>query len=183
MPRSDEPIVASYPSTMLGRRFSYQGKVYLADSLGMRWITNPTVYNALFRDWTGITVLTNPSGSFSGEQEFVSYMRSGTPDYQLFMYAPQGRAIPDGAALMKDPAAPEVYLVEQGMKRHIVSPDIMNQYFFNWNAIQLVPTATLAPLQTGSALDATSQSLVQLQGSTPMYFAFFDPLRELHLPT
>ena len=96
------------------------------------------------------------------------------------MFAPQGSAIPEGAALMKDPAAPEVYLVEQGRKRHIVSPDIMNQYSFNWNAIQLVPAATLAALQTGPALDATSH--VELMTSTPMYLAFFSPLRQTHLP-
>lgn len=170
---SGQPILpASYPSSILGRRFSYQGKVYLADPMGMRWITNPTVYNALFRDWNGITALTNPPGSIpdlDGER-LMAYLRSGTADYQLFMYAPHGSPIPEGAALMKDPAAPEVYLVEQGMKRHIVSPDIMDQYSFNWNAIQLVEAATLAALKTGPVLDAKIS--VDLTKSTPMYVTF-----------
>lgn len=172
------PIVpALYPPSILGRRFSYQGKVYLADPIGMRWITNPTVYNALFRDWNGITALANPPGSSPplGAEAFLSYLGSGTGDYHLFMCTPQGSQIPEEAALMKDPAAPEVYLVEQGMKRHIVSPDIMDRYSFNWNAIQLVEAATLAALKTGPVLDANIS--VDLTKSTPMYMMIFGPSR------
>ena len=165
-----------YPPSMLGRRFSYQGKVYLADPMGIRWITNPAVYNALFRDWNGITALTDPPGSPPLDAEaFLSYLRSGTGDYQQFMHAPQGSAIPEGAALMKDPAAPEVYLVEQGMKRHIVSLDIMDRYSFNGNAIQLVEAATLAALTTGPVLDANIS--VDLAKSTAMYVVIFGPSR------
>ncbi len=177
MPAVDQPIPASYSPSILGRRFSYQGKVYLADTIGMRWITNPTVYNALFRDWTGITALSDPPRN--NQVPLASYLRTGTPDYQLFMLAPSAPAIPDGAALMKDPAAPEVYLVERGMKRHIVSPDIMDQYSFNWNAIQSVPTATLAALQTGQDIDATPS--VELKTSRPMYVSFSLD-RDTHLP-
>ena len=169
------PIIPTlYPPSILGHRFSYREKVYLADPMGMRWITNPTVYNALFRDWNGITALTDPPGSQPQDaQAFLSYLGSGTRDYQQFLHAPQRSPIPEGAALMKDPAAPEVYLVEQGMKRHIASPDIMDRYSFNWNAIQLVEAATLAALKTGPVFDATLS--VDLAASTPMYMLFFGP--------
>jgi hypothetical protein len=178
---SNQPIPAFYPPSILGRRFSYQGKVYLADPMGMRWITNPTVYNALFRDWNGITALTNPPGSSPcvDVEGLMSYLRSGTADYQLFMRAPQGSQITEGAALMKDPAAPEVYLVEPAMKRHIVSPDIMEQYSFNWNAIQVVEAATLAALKTGPVLDAKSS--VDLTKNTPMYVTFGLYRRDNHI--
>lgn len=77
---------------------------------------------------------------------------------------------------MTDPAAPKVYLVEGNAKRHIVSPDIMDQYSFNWNAIQPVPATALAALTTGLAIDATPN--VVLHNSTPMYVTF-----SLDLPT
>jgi hypothetical protein len=146
----------------------------------MRWITNPAVYNALFRDWNGITALSNPAGTPPSAGDVASYLQSGTPDYQLFMFSPVGPAMPEGAALMTDPAAPEVYLVEGNMKRHIVSPDIMDQYSFNWNAIQPVPAAALAALTTGLAIDATPN--VELPDSTPMYVTFTLD-RPIHLPS
>lgn len=86
MPPSDQPIPPSYPPSALGRRFSYRGKVYLADTIGMRWITSPAVYDALFVDWNGITALSNPAGNHPDVSGLASYLRSGTPDYQLFMF-------------------------------------------------------------------------------------------------
>jgi hypothetical protein len=177
MPASNYVFPASYPPSILGRRFSYGGKIYLADNIGMRWIENPTVYNALFRDWNGITALHDPPKD-DPNMPYDAYLRSGTPDYLLFMSAPAGKALADGAALMKD-AAPAVYLVEQGKKRLIVSPNIMDQYSFNWNAIQIVPTATLEPLQTGTDIDAEPR--VNLAGATVMYQDFYRPWQHTHL--
>src|ERR1700678_2813161 len=125
-------IPASYPAAILGRRFSYEGKVYLADTIGMRWISNPAVYDALFSDWNGITALRNPAGGPTSMDGVGAYIQTGTPDYQLFMFAPAAPAIPAGAALVTDPSAPEIYLAEGNVKRHIVSPDVMNQFYFSW---------------------------------------------------
>jgi hypothetical protein len=169
MPPSDQPVPPSYPPSVIGRRFSYEGKVYLADTVGMRWVTNPAVYNALFRDWNGITALRNPAGPLPSESALASYLQSGPPDYRLFMLSPMGPALPEDAVLMKDPPAPAVYLVDGNMKRHIASPDIMDQYYFNWNVIQAVPAATLAALTAGAAVDATPN--VELGSSSPMYVA------------
>jgi hypothetical protein len=57
------------------------------------------------------------------------------------------------------------------------SPAIMDQYSFNWNAIQLVEAATLAALNTRPILDVTSH--VDLMQSTPRSVkpGFAQPLR------
>lgn len=167
MPASGMTIPASYPASVLGRRFSYEGKVYLADTIGMRWISDIAVYDALFSDWNGITALHNPAGGPTSIDGVGAYIQTGTPDYKLFMFAPTAPAIPAGAALVTDPSAPEIYLTEGNVKRHIVSPDVMNQFYFSWNAVQRVTTAEIASLTAGSDVSATP--VARTSGATPMY--------------
>lgn len=90
-----------------------------------RWIPNPTTYNNLFRDWTGIVVDIN------------------APQIT------QGDDLSDGAILAKGAASPHVYLVSNGSKRWITSPAVMDKYHFSWGRIYVVPEILLASIAPG----------------------------------
>jgi hypothetical protein len=103
-------------------------KVYLMDQGLRRWIPNPQTYSNLFRD--GNTIYVHPA---------IGGITEGIP-------------ISNGAILAKANNAPSFYLVDQGMKRHITSPAVMDLYNFDGNKVCSVPGILLDSLPTGPAI-------------------------------
>ena len=95
----------------------------------LRHIPDPATYTNLFRDGTGIQTL-NVSTITAGS-DLTSGAYLATP-------APWGSG--------------PVYLVSNGQKRHVSSPATMDKFWFNWNAVQTVPQATLDGLPNGPDL-------------------------------
>jgi hypothetical protein len=91
--------------------------VYLVDLGKRRHIPNPQVYNELFSTWDGII-----------NDIDVDEITIGDP-------------IPLTAILFKCTDSPKVFLLDgiapSQVKRHIVSPDVMDRYKFNWQRIHV----------------------------------------------
>ena len=107
------------------------GKIFVLDGGLLRWIPDPPTYNSLFANWNGILTY--------AEDHFVTSLH-------------QGPQLPSGAYLAKAVAFPQVYLVENNVKRWIVSPDVMTAYDFGWNLIYQVPPGYLNGLASGAAV-------------------------------
>lgn len=104
-------------------------KVYLIDNDGRkRWIPDPPTYEALFRDWNGIE----------------SVADTNTID--------DGADITAGAVLAKSRQFANVYLIDNGMKRRISSPAVMEKFYFAWDKIQVVPDVVLDFIPSGADL-------------------------------
>jgi hypothetical protein len=102
-------------------------RVYLIDDDGTkRWISDVPTYNALFRDWNGIE---NIAGT-------------NTID--------DGADITVGAVLAKSNQFANVYLIDNGMKRRISNPAVMDKFYFAWNKIQVVPEVVLDFIPSGA---------------------------------
>jgi hypothetical protein len=100
--------------------------IYLVDPEGfLRFIPNPATFNNLFANWNGIVAL-----------DLIN----------IAMAAP----LTDEAILAKADNSDTVYIVSNGMKRGIPSPDVMNKYNFNWGAIFVVPHVLLDFMPTGA---------------------------------
>jgi putative addiction module CopG family antidote len=105
-----------------------RAEVYLVDQGYRRWIPNPETYNNLFRDWNNII-----------EEITVANI-------------PLGANISNGAILAKAYDHPAVFLIDQGQKRHITSPEIMNKYHFSWEHIYQIPIILLESIATGTSI-------------------------------
>jgi hypothetical protein len=99
--------------------------VYLVDQGYKRWIPNPSTYNNLFRDWTTIVVDIDVDA------------------------IPTGAQISDGAILARAVNTAPVYLIDQGVKRWIVSPAAMDKYDFDWGKIKVVDSVVIDALPRG----------------------------------
>lgn len=91
--------------------------IYLVDLGKKRHIPNPQVYNTLFADWNNIAVDANIDAITTGD------------------------SIPETAMLFRCYDSPKVFLLDgkspNQVKRHIVSPAVMDHYNFNWKQIQV----------------------------------------------
>ena len=102
-------------------------EVYLIDPEGYRrWIPNPDTYNNLFRGWDGIVV-----------------------DIDINEIA-QAAPLSDGAILARAANAAPVYLVSNGVKRWITSPQVMDKYHFRWDRVYVLPPAVVNLIPTGA---------------------------------
>jgi hypothetical protein len=101
------------------------GAVYLILDGHKSHIPNPPTYNNLFRSWEGIIT-----------------------DIDV-TEIPTGPTLTDGAILAVRTGGGAVYLISNGVKRHVVSPLVMDQYHFAWNRIVGVPPALLDSIPTG----------------------------------
>jgi len=107
-----------------------QPEIYLIDRGYRRWIPNPATFNNLFRDWNGIVVDIN---------------------IDEIPLAPQ---ITSGAVLVRAIGAAPVYLVDAGVKRWIVSPAMMDKYYFAWNRVYVLPAGSVDPIPVGPNIDS-----------------------------
>lgn len=102
-------------------------RVYLVDDDGTkRWIPDVATYNALFRDWNGIENVAETNAIDTGED------------------------ITSGAVLAKSNHLANVYLIDNGTKRRITSPAVMDKFYFAWDKIQVVPEVLLAFIPNGA---------------------------------
>ena len=100
--------------------------IYLIDPEGYRrHIPNPETYENLFRDWNGIVADINAND------------------------IARGPALSSGAVLAKSPGRAEVYLVSNGIKRHIASPAVMDKYYFDGGKVQTMSQSVLDSIPTG----------------------------------
>lgn len=90
--------------------------IYLVLGLKLRHIANPTVYEALFG---------------SGKWNFETIPQAFVDVY------PKGSALDQRTPLVKGFDDP-VYLIDEGKKRWITSPDVFNRYGFSWDKITSV---------------------------------------------
>jgi len=90
-----------------------QDPIYLVLDGKLRHIGNPDVYKALFGD---------------GEWKFTTVPQALVDNY------PKGPELNFLTPLAKGFDDP-VYLIDQGKKRWITSPDVFNRYGFAWNKI------------------------------------------------
>lgn len=105
-------------------------EIYLIDRGYRRWVPNPMTYNNLFRDWNGIVVDIN---------------------IDEIPLAPQ---ITSGAVLVRAAGTAPVYLVDAGVKRWIVSPAMMDKYYFAWNRVYVLPAGSVDPIPVGPNIDS-----------------------------
>ena len=102
-------------------------RVYLIDDDGTkRRIPDPSTYNALFRDWNGIENVTDTNAIDDGADITV------------------------GAVLVKSSQMANVYLIDNGTKRRVSSPPIMDKFYFAWDKIQIVPEIVLDFIPNGA---------------------------------
>lgn len=100
--------------------------IYLVNPEGyLQWIPNPATYNNLFRDWNGV------------QRTDIAGIAVGSP-------------LSDGALLAKGNLSGAVYIVSNGIKRWITSPDAFNKYYFNWNSIYVVPQILVDEIPAGN---------------------------------
>jgi hypothetical protein len=100
------------------------GTIYLVINQQLRWIPNIATYNNLFSSGSGPNV----------------------PTVAGYLTGPQ---LTDGAYLARASPDPKVYLIVDGKKRWITSPDAMTVFGFDWNKIKAVSTAQLAAIPDG----------------------------------
>jgi hypothetical protein len=104
------------------------GAVYLIDEGYRRWIPDPTTYNNLFRNWDGIV-----------------------KDIDL-NEIPETAPITHDAILAMPLENGAVYLIDNGKKRHIASPAVMDKYWFSWDRIYHVPHVLLDFILIGTTI-------------------------------
>ena len=102
------------------------GPIYLVNPEGyLQWIPNPTTYNNLFIDWNGV------------QRVDIATM-------------PIGPALSDGAVLAKGSGSAAVFLVSDGVKRWVTSPNAMEKYHFNWQHVYVIPQILVDSIHPGS---------------------------------
>jgi len=108
-------------------RFPHRPEVYLIDRGYRRHIPDIETYNNLFRDETGI------------EDMDINTIPEDTP-------------LSRDACLARVAGTAPVYLVDRGVKRHILTPSVMDRYHFSWRRVQNVPRTVLDPIPAGPAI-------------------------------
>lgn len=102
--------------------------IFLVDVDGSkRWVPNEATYDNLFHGWP----IANAEAVID-----IGAIDSG-PD------------ITDGALLAKDPNLAPVYLIDNGTKRWITSPEMMALFHFSFQTIQKVPNLVLSYIPSG----------------------------------
>ena len=100
--------------------------IYLVLNGQLCWIPDPTTYNNLFSSWNGVVV----------------------SDY-LVDNIPQGQQLTSGALLVKSPSGAPVYLLTNGKKRWIPSPDVFAKFSFNSAKVVNLPQVVVDALPQG----------------------------------
>jgi len=67
---------------------------------------------------------------------------------------PLAMQISSGAILVRADGTAPVYLVDQGTKRWITSPAIMDKYNFAWGRVYVLPPASVYPIPVGPNIDS-----------------------------
>lgn len=103
-------------------------EIYLIDPEGYRrWIPNPPTYNNLFRSWDGVVIDIN-----------IDEIAQSTP-------------LSNGAILARAAGTAPVYLVSNGVKRWVTSPQVMDKYNFRWDRVYELPAVAINFIPTGAS--------------------------------
>jgi hypothetical protein len=103
--------------------------IYLVLNSFRRWIPSPATMAALF--------VPNPN--------VIKDIGIGTVS--------EGPALSANAVLAKADNSERVYLVTNGIKMWIPSPDIFNRYQFNWNKVVTVPSILMESIPNGPDIE------------------------------
>lgn len=98
-----------------------------------RWIINPTSFDA----WR-----------FNTFQSLLPVSKAAIDA------VPDGEQLPATPVLIQATGEPEVYLLDNGRKRHVPSAAVMNAWSFDWGAIQQRSPAQVAAIPTGPKVRA-----------------------------
>jgi hypothetical protein len=102
-------------------------RIYLVDPEGFRrWIPDQATYTNLFRNGADVT------------------------EWDVRLIAERDQ-ISSGAVLVRAEGSVPVYVVSNGQKRWITSPEVMDKYGFEWSQIREVPPVVVDTLPTGPA--------------------------------
>ncbi|MDZ4871056.1 MAG: hypothetical protein CLLPBCKN_000444 [Chroococcidiopsis cubana SAG 39.79] len=102
--------------------------IYLVDEGRKRHVPNPQTFDNLFRDWDRL---------------------DNVPDLNEI---DDGTAISNGAILARAINTAPVYLIDNGVKRHIASPETMDKYYFSWEEIRGVDQIMLDNIPSGAQI-------------------------------
>ena len=102
-------------------------EIYLIDEGRKRHIPNPATFDRLFRNWDGIQ-----------QDLHLDEIDTGVP-------------ISDGAVLALGKSDLAVYLIDQGQKRHVTRPAVMDKYNLRWPTIP-VDQILLNSIPTGNQI-------------------------------
>ncbi|MBF0324704.1 MAG: hypothetical protein HQL42_06480 [Alphaproteobacteria bacterium] len=106
-------------------RVDSDGRIYWILGGVARYIPNPETYINLFKDWSSARTVTDIAGYIvSAPLSTGAYLAKGTPDGK-------------------------VYLVADGTKRWITSPQVFDRHGLNWTRIKAKPAATLNAIPNG----------------------------------
>lgn len=110
-------------------------------------------------------------GYFSDTNGYKDY------GYNTYLYNPIKDTIgqlPNGS-LVKTAAAADVYLIDEGMKRHVTSPVAFESWGYRWSDIQTVSAAQLAAYETfGTHVQMRPGTLVKALHDLRVYIFGFD---------
>ena len=122
-------------------------KVYIIINGEKKWISTPEMFQQLGCDWANIKILT--------QEDITSYT-----DFEDNLIRVIGQT--------------KVYLVTNGIRRHIPTPQVFQGYGFNWNDIKEVSLETQAQYR--------ETYLVRQSGREEVYYLSPNGIRK-HIPT
>jgi hypothetical protein len=115
-------------------------KVYVLENRVKRWIPSPDVFNNFKYRWENINLISDALlGYYPEGEELGKY-----DDY------------PEGSLLKG--AGPEIYLVENGKRRWITSPAVMEKYQLEWRNIIQVDDKDLNKIEKGDSAGTTESN-------------------------
>jgi len=103
-------------------------KIYIVIDGLRHWVPNPATYENLFRDWDGVEDIIDIDSIDAGAD------------------------ITDGAILARGGEDPPVYLISNGVKRHVTSPEAMDRYYFEWDRVISLPPVAVLFIPTGTEI-------------------------------
>jgi hypothetical protein len=126
-PSGVRALLGTWPR-LAGRRLMSAGgsDIFLVDNDGYRrHIADRATYNRLFRDFRGII------------ETKVDSIASGSP-------------IGSGTVLVRGFHSKEIYVIDQGYKRLVSGPDVMDKYWFDWQRVNPISQAVLESIVSGA---------------------------------
>lgn len=115
-------------------------KVYVLENRVKRWIPSPDVFNHFNYRWDNINIISDTLLGYYPEGEELSKY----DDY------------PDGS-LVKG-SGPEIYLVENGKRRWITSPGVMEKYQLEWRNIIRINDEDLSRIEKAGNVGTSEQN-------------------------
>ena len=118
-----------------------------------RHITSPAIFEAAGFNWSNIYSITD---------EELAWYTAGSDFDDTSIARPNG-------SLVKVPYLPEVYVLEYGQKRWVVSPTAFASNNYSWSKIITVSMMELNAYTTGDPVRAARGTLLKVDGSPEVY--------------